>query len=118
MRLDICQILRCLQLQKRFHLRCHGEMVFLYDRSGLCSRARIRISRTGGDHIESVSQHVRKDDDKDLRRCTGLGKPSAFDCRETFADRIHFYDICAAGQEFLGQILKVFCWDQRFFKQG
>ena len=118
MRLHIVQRFGGLLRQQLPHGVGERQLVFLGDGLRLRRRGEIGVSRAGGDHIQRIAQNVRQHDGKNVCRSAELGKASALDGGEPLAQGVDLHDVCAAGQEILGQLLEIRRGDQRLFKQS
>ena len=67
--------------------------------------AAVGAGRAGGDHIQRISQNVRKDNGKHLGRGAMLGKTAALYGREPLADGVDLGDLRTAGKKLAGNVL-------------
>ena len=111
------QLFRRFLIQKGGCFRGKMDPVFFYDCFGLLAGAVIRISRSAGNAVQGIADHVAQHDAQHFGRSAGLGKPSCLHAAETFADLVQFYNIRAAVQELQRNLLQLVARDQRQFKQ-
>ena len=92
-------------------------MIFFNDSICLFTCGRIRISRTGSDHIQRIPQNITEYNGKNPCRHTGERKTTALHAGKTLTYGVHFHNVCTACQKLCRNILQLFSRNQRFFKQ-
>ena len=118
LRMDIIQRFGSFHIQQLQRGLRHLQAVFLLNPPCVLRRGSIGAGWSGGNHVQWISQDIRKDDRFHLRRPAQLGKPSALDSAEPLPDGIDFHDIRPAGQQLSCNILQFLSGNQRFFKQS
>ena len=117
LRADVGQFLGRLLPQAGSDFVGKGQRVFFGNGKSLFTGGQVGSGRTGGDHIQGVTQHVGQNDGFHLRRGAPLGEPSALDLRQPLADGVHLGDLRTAGQQLLRHILQFLAGNNRLFKQ-
>ncbi len=116
-RLDIGKRFGRFLRQQCARLFIQTKLIARRDLLRLRAGAGVGIGRARGDHIQRVTQHIRKDDRVDVRRGAGQREAPALDGRKTLADGVDLGDVRAAGEQLLRDTLKRGERDKRLFKQ-
>ena len=76
-------------------------------RQGIREGGRVWDSWTGGDAVQGIANHIRKDQGYERSRVDQAGQTSAFELVEVFAHRVDLLDGCTAGQQGGSGALKI-----------
>ena len=115
--MDVLHRLGRLPVQALQRGGAEAQAVFPDDLPGLGAGGRVRRRRAGGDHIQRVAHDVRQDHRLHPRRGAPPGEPPTLYGGQPLADGVHLDDVRPAGQELVGDILKLLRRDQRLLEQ-